>query len=125
MDVHKNARLTPRGREHMVSKVLGGQTSQAVSDAAGVCSRTTLKRVKRFKTEGPAGLQARSSRPRRLYPPSPQVTIERIEALRRLRRTGKAIAVETGVSPATVSRVLKRMGLNRPSALESAATLPA
>ena len=34
--------------------------------------------------------------------------------------TGKAIAVETGVSTATVSRVLKRLGLNRLSALEPA-----
>lgn len=46
--------------------------------------------------------------------------IERIEALRRQRLTGKAIAAETGVSPATVSRVLKRLGLNRLSALEPA-----
>jgi DNA-binding MurR/RpiR family transcriptional regulator len=32
--------------------------------------------------------------------------------------TGKAIAAETGVSTATVSRVLKRLGLSRLSALE-------
>ena len=25
MDIHKNARPTPRGREHMVNMVLGGQ----------------------------------------------------------------------------------------------------
>jgi hypothetical protein len=33
MDIHKNARLTPLGREHMVSLVLGGQTPKAVSKA--------------------------------------------------------------------------------------------
>jgi DNA-binding MurR/RpiR family transcriptional regulator len=38
--------------------------------------------------------------------------IKRIEELRRQRLTGKAIAAETGVSPATVSRILKRLGLN-------------
>ena len=46
--------------------------------------------------------------------------VERIEALRRQRLTGKAIAAEVGVSPATVSRILKRLGLNKLSALEPA-----
>src|SRR5208283_1901361 len=36
------------------------------------------------------------------------------------RFTGKQIAVETGVSPATVSRILRRLGLNRIAALEPA-----
>ncbi len=43
-----------------------------------------------------------------------------IEALRRQRHTGKQIAAETGVSAATVSRVLKRLGLNRIRDLEPA-----
>jgi hypothetical protein len=34
--------------------------------------------------------------------------------------TGKAIAAEVGISPATVSRILKRLGLNRLGALEPA-----
>lgn len=67
-----------------------------------------------------AGLQDRSSRPHRLYRPTEQARVERIEALRRQRWTGKAIAAEVGVSAATVSRVLKRLGLNRLSALEPA-----
>ncbi len=46
--------------------------------------------------------------------------MERIEALRRQRLTGKAIAAEVGVSPATVSRVLKRLGLNKLKMLEPA-----
>jgi transposase InsO family protein len=46
--------------------------------------------------------------------------MERVEALRRQRLTGKAIAAEVGVSPATVSRILKRLGLNRLRALEPA-----
>ena len=50
--------------------------------------------------------------------PTPQAVIDRIETLRRQRLTGKAIAGETGVSTATVSRVLKRLGLNRLRALE-------
>src|SRR5688572_16200126 len=112
MDIHKNARLTPLGRERMVRMVLSGQTPQAISEAVGVCPRTVRKWVGRYDAEGLAGLQDRSSRPHRLHRPTPQVTVDRIEALRRQRLTGKAIAAETGVSPATVSRVLKRLGLN-------------
>ena len=108
MDVHKNARLTPAGREIMVRRVVeGGQTPQALSAAVGVCPRTVRKWVKRFRSEGIAGLQDRSSRPHRVRRPTPAETIERIEALRRQRWTGKQIAQETGLCPATVSRVLQ------------------
>ena len=120
MDIHENARLTPLGREHMVNMVLSGQTPKAVSEAVGVCPRPVDKWVKRFQAEGLAGLQDRSSRPDHLRQPTPQVIVDRIEALRRQRLTGKAIATETGVSTTTVSRVLKRLGLNRLSALEPA-----
>src|SRR4029077_9585361 len=77
--------------------------------------------VARYRAEGLAGLQDRSSRPQRLYRPIPQEVVERIEKLRRQRLTGKAVAAETGVCAATVSRVLRRLGLNRLSALEPAA----
>lgn len=68
--------------------------------------------------EGVAGLQDGSSRPHRLHRPPPPSTAERIEALRRQRFTGQQIAQELGVSSATVSRVLRRLGLNRIAALE-------
>ena len=120
MDIHKNARLTPHGRERMVKMVLSGQTPQAVSKAVGVCRRTVAKWVERYERGGLAELQDRSSRPKRLHRPTPAAVVERIEVLRRQRLTGQAIAAETGVSPATVSRVLKRLGLNRLSALDPA-----
>ena len=121
MDVHKNARLTPAGREIMVRRVVeGGQTPQALSAAVGVCPRTVRKWVKRFRSEGIAGLQDRSSRPHRVRRPTPAETIERIEALRRQRWTGAQIARETGVSKASVSRILRRLGLSRLRALEPA-----
>lgn len=119
MDVHKNARLTPAGREIMVRRVIeGGQTPKALSAAVGVCPRTVRKWVKRFRAEGLAGLQDRSSRPHRVRRPTPPETIARIEKLRRQRWTGAQIARETGVSKATVSRILRRLGLNRVRALE-------
>ncbi|MDO8976304.1 leucine zipper domain-containing protein, partial [Reyranella sp.] len=48
MDIHKNARLTPLGRERLVKMVLGGQTPKAVSEAVGVCPRTVRKWVERY-----------------------------------------------------------------------------
>ena len=120
MDIHKNARLTPIGREHMVNMVLRGQTPQAVSAAVGVCPGTVRKWFKRFNAEGLAGLQDRSSRPHRLRQPTPPAIIEQIKSLRRQRMPGKEIAAQLAISPATVSRVLSRLGLNKLSALEPA-----
>ena len=44
----------------------------------------------------------------------------RAELVRRVRKEGRQIAVEVGVSEATVSRVLRRLGLNKLKALEPA-----
>jgi transposase InsO family protein len=120
MDIHKNARLTPHGRERLAKMILSGQTPQAASEAAGVCPRTGRKWADRFKQEGLAGLQDRSSRPHQLYRPTPPEVIEHIESLRRQRLPGNEIAATVGVSAATVSRVLKRLGLSKLSALEPA-----
>jgi transposase-like protein len=58
MDIHKNARLTPLGRERLVKMVLDGQTPQAVSEAVGVCPRTVQvgRALQRRKPGRPAGL---------------------------------------------------------------------
>jgi transposase InsO family protein len=120
MNIHKNARLTPRGRELLVRQIVSGHTPEAAARAAGVCPRTARKWVGRFLAEGVEGLQDRSSRPHRLYRPTPPEIVEQVEVLRRQRWTGKQIAAELGISPATVSRILKRLGLNRIAALEPA-----
>jgi transposase InsO family protein len=120
MDIHKNARLTPHGRERLVKMIAGGQTPEAASEAAGVCPRTGRKWRTRFEREGLAGLQDRSSRPHRLRQPTPPEVIERIASLRRQRMPGTEIASTVGVSASTVSRVLKRLGLSKLSALEPA-----
>jgi transposase InsO family protein len=121
MDIHKNARLTPRSRAELVRRVsIERQTPKAVATAFGVCVKTVRKWVERFLAEGEAGLMDRSSRPHRLRQPTLQAVVEEIERLRRQRWTGKQIAAASGVSPATVSRVLRRLGLNKLSALEPA-----
>jgi len=118
MNIHKNARLTPYGRELIARQIEGGQTPEAAARAAGVCARTARKWHARFKAEGVEGLKDRSSRPHRLHKPTPTAVGAKVEALRRQRFTGKHIAAEVGVSPATVSRILKRLGLSRLQALE-------
>jgi len=120
MNVHKNARLTRYGRERIVRLAASGQTPNAIANTVGVCPRTVRKWLKRFSEEGLPGLLDRSSRPHRLYRPLPARTREGIAELRRRRWTGKQIAAELGISPASVSRVLKRLGLNKLRALEPA-----
>ena len=120
MNVHKNARLTAHSRAELVRRVLAGQTPKAVATAFGVDLKTVKKWVDRFKAEGPAGLVDRSSRPHRLRNPTAPETQERIMALRRQRWTGQQAAHETGVSPATVSRILRRARLSRIRDLEPA-----
>jgi transposase InsO family protein/transposase-like protein len=121
MDTHKNARLTPKGREEMVRSVVdGGLTYAAAACKFNTTPKTVAKWVNRFRAEGVDGLRDRSSRPLSSDGQTSQATCEAIEVLRRQRYTGKQIAAEVGVSPATVCRVLKRRGLNKLSALEPA-----
>ena len=121
MDTHKNARLTPKGREDMVRAVVdGGQSYAAAARKFNTTSKTVAKWVERYRAGGVDGLRDRSSRPLSSDSQTPQATCDAIEVLRRQRYTGKQIAAEVGVSPATVCRVLKRRGLNKLSALEPA-----
>ena len=122
MDTHKNAPLTPKGRELMVRAVVeGGLTKVAAARQFHTTAKTVGKWVRRFKEEGAEGLCDRSSRPLSSPSQTKPATCAAIEALRRQRRTGEQIAIEVGVSAATVSRVLRRLGLNRIAALEPAA----
>jgi transposase len=121
MNVHKNARLTPHGRERIVRQIECGRSPKIVGETAGVSLRTVRKWLKRYRQEGLAGLQDRTSRPHRLRRPTPAAIVAQVETLRRQRRTGQQIAAELGLSPATVSRILKRLGLNKLSTLEAPA----
>ena len=59
-----------------------------------------------------ASLPDRSSRPHRLRQPTLPKTVSRVEVLRRERWTVFRIAQATGLSRATVSRILRRLKLN-------------
>ena len=119
MNSHKHARLTPKGRALLVSRVLDeGWTVADASMAAGVSKRTSYKWLARFKAEGELGLLDRSSRPR--HCPRGLSADERgsLEALRRQRWPLWRIAMQAGRGVATVSRCMKRLGLSRLKSLE-------
>jgi len=120
MNVHKNARLTPRGREILISRLERGEHPVDVAAAMSISASTVYKWRRRYRASGPAGLLDRSSRPNT----SPSRTPDHIEtwviALRKQRRIYHRIAAEAGVSKATVGRILTRHGLNRWRDLEPA-----
>ena len=124
MDIHKNARLTFIRREQLAQHVLlQRMTLQAAATAFKVCARTAAKWTRRYQQEGLAGLHDRSSRPHRSPRRTGEALAQRVEQLRRQRFTGFYIAKTTGLSRATVSRILRRLGLNRMRDLEPAVPL--
>jgi transposase InsO family protein len=120
MNVHKNARLTPRGREVLISRLKLGEHPQDVGAAMGVSASTVYKWWRRYRAEGLAGLLDRSSRPNVSPNRTPDDVETKVIALRRERRIYHRIAGELGVSRATVGRILTRHGLNRWRDLEPA-----
>jgi len=114
MNIHKHARLTPLRREEMARAVFLGQLTQAgAARVFGISVKTVRKWVGRLVSDGQSGMMDRSSRPVRMPKSTAPAVVERIIQLRRQRWTGRHIAHHLGVSPATVSRVLRRVKLNR------------
>jgi transposase InsO family protein len=124
MDIHKNARLTFIRREQLAQRVLlQKMTLQAAATAFGVCARTAAKWTRRYQQHGSAGLHHRSSRPHHSPRRTGEALAQRVEQLRRQRFTGFHIAKTTGLSRATVSRILRRLRLSRMRDLEPAVPL--
>ena len=90
--MHKNARLTPKGREVMLGRLKAGQHQRDVAQAMGVSLTTLKKWLGRYRRAGLAGLLDRSSRPRRSPRQLPPRVGAQILDLRRQRRTGRFIA---------------------------------
>jgi transposase InsO family protein len=101
----------------------GGLTAAACARRYNTTPKTVAKWVRRFRERGVDGLRDRSSRPLSSPSQTAAATCAALEVLRRQRYTGKEIARELGVSPATVSRILRRLGLNLLKALEPAEPL--
>jgi transposase-like protein len=92
MDTHKNARLTPKGREEMVRVVVEGGFSKAeTARKYNTTPKTVAKWVERFRRDGVDGLRDRSSRPLSSPNQAAQATCAAVEALRRQRYSGGQI----------------------------------
>jgi transposase InsO family protein len=121
MDYHQNARTMQWSREQMARMVLErGSTLKLAAASFNVSAKTAAKWVGRYREHGRAGLVDRSSRPAHLHRPTSPELISRVEVLRRERWTGFRIARATGLSGATVSRILRRLKLNRMRDLQPA-----
>jgi transposase InsO family protein len=119
MKLHANAPLGPKGRAIMVRRVLEeGLALTQAAEAAGVSATAARKWVRRYRAEGEAGLEDRSSAPRTVANRTAEARIEAIAALRRLRMTAAEIAELLGMAPSTVSEILRRIGLGKLSRLE-------
>ena len=118
--MHANATLTPLTRAQMIAALTTlGLSGRVTATTFGVCEKTVRRWLKRATDAGfPQRLHDRSSVPHRQpRKTSPQLETQ-ILALRRERRSYAQIRMVLPVSTATLSRVLRRHGLQRLSSLE-------
>jgi transposase InsO family protein len=112
---HRKAKLTPFGRLLLVERVvMQGWGAAPAAEAAGVSRATCYKWVRRFREEGLAGLEDRSSAPRRCPHALPPPKVKLILAARR--RTGNGphrLGPLLGHPRSTVYGVLRRHGCSR------------
>jgi transposase InsO family protein len=118
MRIHGNARTCPHSRLLLCRRVEQGWSLVRAAEAAGVSVRTVAKWLRRYRTEGAAGLADRSSAPGEVANRTGEERVELLAALRRLRMTAAEIAEVLAMPVSTVSGILRRIGLGRLSRLE-------
>ena len=120
MNIHRRAKTCPESRALLVCRVVEEAWSMdQASRAAGVSRQTARKWVRRFLSEGEAGLLDRSSRPHRSPRKLPASREALVVHLRRQHRlTAQALAELTGIPRSTLGRVLRRNYLSRARDLE-------
>ena len=118
MNIHQNAKTTPKMRALIVARRQAGETPRFIALSIGVSSATVNKWLGRHAAEGEAGLADRSSRPHRVQSRTTDGQRAEVEALRRARQPFWKIAASVGLSRATVARVGKSCGLSHLSALD-------
>jgi transposase InsO family protein len=112
---HPSARLTLFSRQLLIKRVLiDGWPTATVAEQLGISRATAYKWVRRYRADGPAGLEDRSSRPHRSPRRSSDEVTATIISARARRRYGPArLAPLTGYPRSTIYGVLRRAGLNR------------
>ena len=114
MTLHRNAKTCPASRLLLCRRVIDeGWSLKDAAAAAGLSERRAAAWLKRFREEGVAGLEDRSSAPRRIPHRTSPERERAIIALRELRFTAAEIAEALGMAHSTVSAVLKRLGRGR------------
>src|SRR3954470_7585260 len=114
MKLHRNARLSVKGRELLIDRIeVAGWSLSTAAEAAGISDRTASKWLARYRAEGLAGLLDRSSAPAVVANRTDARRIEAIAALRRLRFTGAEIAELLDMALSTVSGILTRIGMGK------------
>ena len=89
----------------------GGLRPEEAAQASGVSVRTAYKWLQRFRAEGVAGLNDRSSRPKPCPHALPQAVQAQVIEQRRSRQTYRQICQQCGVGRSAIGRWLKRAGL--------------
>jgi transposase InsO family protein len=124
MNYHSNAQLTQLGRERLARAVIEeGWTLKKAAAFFSVSEPTAAKWAGRYRKEGIEGLRDRSSRPYCSPRRTPSAQEAVVLSMRRLRMPGFQIARQSGLSRSTVSRILRRHGINKLSALEPKAAV--
>ncbi len=114
MQVHRNAKTTPKGRALIIQRTeADGWTVARTAAAFGVSCRTVWKWRARYRGGGAASLLDRRSRPGRIRHRTPPRQEHAIVALRAQRLAGAAIARRLKMPRSTVGAVLRRAGLGR------------
>jgi transposase InsO family protein len=109
---HRNARLTVHGRLLIVHRHRTGWKQAHIAAAMGVSRKCVNTWIKRFESDGEAGLETRSSRPHTMPTKTAAEVEQKVLAARREHRRGQDwLAPETGVAPRTVARILRRHGV--------------
>lgn len=112
MSQHPNAKLTPKGRETLVSRIESGLGVAEAARQMGVSRQTTGKWLRRSRSG--EGLSGRSSRPRRLARLTPADVEDRVcEARSSMMLAPLGLAAATGVPARTCARIVARRGMPR------------
>jgi transposase InsO family protein len=112
---HRKARLNVFGRRLLVTRIeLDGWPAAKAAEAQGVSRTTAHKWIRRYRAEGWAGLEDRSSRPRRLPRLTGPEAVRAILEARVERRWGPhRLGPLLGHPRSTVYAVLARSGYSR------------